>query len=66
MAIVISGALQPLQEEYGLGTMQKEFIVGGTTFAAIFGGLGAGMVRLLSMVISSAAGTDNRSYLQGG
>ncbi|KAI7875796.1 general substrate transporter [Lichtheimia hyalospora FSU 10163] len=40
---IISGALQPLQEEYGLVTMQKEFIVGGTTFAAIFGGLGAGM-----------------------
>lgn len=41
---IISGALQPLQEEYGLVTIQKEFIVGGTTFAAIFGGLAAGMM----------------------
>lgn len=47
MAIVISGALQPLQEEYGLVTIQKEFIVGGTTFAAIFGGLAAGMVKIV-------------------
>ena len=50
MFLVISGALQPLQEEYGLVTTQKEFIVGGTTFAAIFGGLGAGMVRVLLMI----------------
>ncbi|RCH99340.1 myo-inositol transporter, partial [Rhizopus stolonifer] len=39
---VISGALIPLEKEFIMTTRQKEFVVGGTTFGAIFGGLFAG------------------------
>jgi SP family myo-inositol transporter-like MFS transporter 13 len=42
--LVISGALQPIQDEFGLDTVKKELVVGATTFGAIFGGFFAGMV----------------------
>ncbi|KAF7721926.1 hypothetical protein EC973_003939, partial [Apophysomyces ossiformis] len=47
---VISGALQPLQNDFHLSTTNKELVVGGTTFGAIFGGFFAG---LLLVILSS-------------
>ncbi|KAI8339918.1 general substrate transporter [Chlamydoabsidia padenii] len=44
---VISGALQPIQDEFHLSTVDKELIVGATTFGAIFGGFFAGMRLIL-------------------
>ena len=41
---MISGALQPIQLDFYMSTRQKEWIVGGTTFGAIFGGFFAGFV----------------------
>ncbi|KAI8982622.1 general substrate transporter [Pilobolus umbonatus] len=40
---IISGALQPLEMDFIMSTQQKEWIVGSTTFGAIFGGFFAGM-----------------------
>ncbi|KAI8142196.1 hypothetical protein BJV82DRAFT_669859 [Fennellomyces sp. T-0311] len=40
---VISGALQPLSQDFTLDTGQKEIVVGGTTVGAIGGGLLAGL-----------------------
>ncbi|KAI8362905.1 hypothetical protein B0O80DRAFT_1818 [Mortierella sp. GBAus27b] len=57
---VIAGALLPIKEEFGLSNQEQEFVVGGTTFGAIIGGLLAGAlsdlvgrkpVTLLSSVI---------------
>ncbi|KAL0090295.1 general substrate transporter [Phycomyces blakesleeanus] len=55
---VISGALQPLQEKFGLSTVQKELVVGATTLGAIFGGFFAGLLsdkmgRKILVIISS-------------
>ncbi|KAI8889435.1 general substrate transporter [Backusella circina FSU 941] len=44
---VISGALGPLQNDFIMTTRQKEWIVGGTTFGAIFGGFFAGFPLVL-------------------
>ncbi|KAI9481178.1 MAG: general substrate transporter [Benjaminiella poitrasii] len=41
---VISGALQPIQEDFVLSTRQQEWIVGSTTLGAIFGGFFAGFL----------------------
>ncbi|ORX54566.1 general substrate transporter [Hesseltinella vesiculosa] len=41
---VISGALTPIQDEFHLGTREKELVVGATTFGAIWGGLFAGLL----------------------
>ncbi|KAG0233966.1 myo-inositol transporter [Actinomortierella wolfii] len=57
---VISGALLPIKEEFGLSSQDQEFVVGGTTLGAILGGMMAGLltdvvgrkpVTLLSSVI---------------
>lgn len=42
--IVISGALQPIQVDFIMSTSQKQWVVGGTTLGAIFGGFFAGLV----------------------
>jgi predicted MFS family arabinose efflux permease len=42
--LVISGALQPIQDDFIMSTKQKEWIVGATTLGAIFGGFFAGLV----------------------
>ncbi|KAG2228306.1 hypothetical protein INT45_011098 [Circinella minor] len=49
---VISGALQPLSNDFTLNTSKKEIIVGGTTVGAIGGGLLAGvpLVFLASII----------------
>ncbi|KAJ2909283.1 hypothetical protein GGI21_002041, partial [Coemansia aciculifera] len=39
---VISGALVVIKKDWGLNNTQQEFIVGGTTLGAIFGGLFSG------------------------
>ncbi|ORY97493.1 general substrate transporter [Syncephalastrum racemosum] len=44
---VISGALLPLQTDFGLSTGQQEMVVGGTTLGAIFGGFFAGSPLVL-------------------
>ncbi|KAI7854843.1 general substrate transporter [Circinella umbellata] len=41
---VISGALQPLQDDFHMTTIDKELVVGGTTFGAIFGGFFTGLL----------------------
>ncbi|OAC99373.1 hypothetical protein MUCCIDRAFT_42471 [Mucor lusitanicus CBS 277.49] len=41
---VISGALQPMQNDFVMSTRQKEWIVGATTLGAIFGGFFAGLL----------------------
>lgn len=43
--IVISGALSPITQEFGLTTVQQELVVGAGTFGAIFGGFFAGLVK---------------------
>lgn len=48
---VISGALQPLQDEFGLTVYQKELVVAGTTLGAIFGGPFAGTVSFIFVCI---------------
>ncbi|KAG1415912.1 hypothetical protein G6F58_006249 [Rhizopus delemar] len=55
---VISGALVFIQEEFGLTSVQKELIVGATTFGAIFGGFFAGLLtdrfgRRILVIVSS-------------
>ncbi|KAI8374737.1 general substrate transporter [Radiomyces spectabilis] len=55
---VISGALGPLQDDFHMSTVNKELVVGGTTFGAIFGGFFAGLLsdrfgRKLLVIISS-------------
>jgi len=40
---VISGALQPIRDEFNLNDTLSELVVGATTFGAIFGGLFAGI-----------------------
>ncbi|ORY00194.1 general substrate transporter [Basidiobolus meristosporus CBS 931.73] len=40
---IISGAMLTMKEEFNLDTVQQEFIVGGLTLGAIFGGLAAGL-----------------------
>lgn len=44
MYIVISGAMTLLHDEFEMTNTMKELVVGGTTFGAIFGGFGAGVV----------------------
>ncbi|KAI9499214.1 general substrate transporter [Zychaea mexicana] len=41
---VISGALQPLQNDFHMDDVDKELVVGGTTFGAIFGGFFTGLL----------------------
>ncbi|KAL9551619.1 hypothetical protein MBANPS3_004173 [Mucor bainieri] len=41
---VISGALQPIQDDFIMSTRQKEWVVGATTLGAIFGGFFAGLL----------------------
>ncbi|KAI8637281.1 hypothetical protein BD408DRAFT_375425 [Parasitella parasitica] len=41
---VISGALQPIQNDFTMSTRQKEWVVGATTLGAIFGGFFAGFL----------------------
>ncbi|KAI8342427.1 general substrate transporter [Chlamydoabsidia padenii] len=55
---VISGALTPIQLEFQLSTVNKELVVGATTFGAIFGGFFAGLFsdkfgRKLLIIFSS-------------
>lgn len=45
--VVISGALTLLHDEFDMTSVEKELVVGATTFGAIFGGFGAGIVSLL-------------------
>lgn len=42
--IVISGALTPIEHQFHLTPINKELVVGATTFGAIFGGFFAGLV----------------------
>jgi hypothetical protein len=42
--LVISGALQPIRDEFQLNDVLSELIVGATTLGAIIGGLFAGFV----------------------
>lgn len=42
--LVISGALSPITQEFGLSTVQQELVVGAGTFGSIFGGFFAGLV----------------------
>ncbi|KAI9311414.1 general substrate transporter [Dichotomocladium elegans] len=55
---VISGALQPLEDDFTMTITEKELVVGGTTFGAIFGGLLAGMcvVSAASIIFIIGAG----------
>ncbi|KAI9259355.1 general substrate transporter [Sporodiniella umbellata] len=41
---VISGALVLIQDEFNLTSVQKELVVGATTFGAVFGGFFAGLL----------------------
>lgn len=43
---VISGALTLLQQDFNMSNTEKELVVGGTTFGAIFGGFFSGLVSL--------------------
>ncbi|KAG0949172.1 hypothetical protein G6F57_001519 [Rhizopus arrhizus] len=54
---VISGALSPLEKDFVMSIQQKEFIVGGTTFGAIFGGLSAGYPLVLCASIIFTLGS---------
>ncbi|KAI9278735.1 general substrate transporter [Phascolomyces articulosus] len=54
---VISGALQPLQEDFHMeSTVDKELIVGGTTFGAIFGGFFTGLPLIMISCLVFIAG----------
>ncbi|KAI9276419.1 general substrate transporter [Sporodiniella umbellata] len=55
---VISGALVLIQEEFHMSSVQKELVVGATTFGAIFGGFFSGLItdkmgRKLLVIVSS-------------
>ncbi|KAI8056359.1 general substrate transporter [Thamnidium elegans] len=55
---VISGAMTLLHDEFEMTNTMKELVVGGTTFGAIFGGFGAGVVsdrfgRKILVIVSS-------------
>ncbi|KAI8971950.1 hypothetical protein BDF20DRAFT_915694 [Mycotypha africana] len=55
---VISGALTSLQDDFHLNNVQKELVVGATTFGAIFGGFFSGLLsdrigRKILVIISS-------------
>ncbi|KAI7890542.1 general substrate transporter [Mucor mucedo] len=55
---VISGALTFLEDEFHMNSVQKELVVGATTFGAIFGGFGAGILsdrfgRKILVIVSS-------------
>jgi SP family myo-inositol transporter-like MFS transporter 13 len=45
--LVISGALTLLQEDFHMTNVQKELVVGATTFGAIFGGFFSGLVSFI-------------------
>ncbi|EIE90481.1 hypothetical protein RO3G_15192 [Rhizopus delemar RA 99-880] len=53
---VISGALVFIEEEFGLTSVQKELIVGATTFGAIFGGFFAGLILVIVSSLIFIAG----------
>ncbi|OBZ83167.1 Proton myo-inositol cotransporter [Choanephora cucurbitarum] len=55
---VISGALTLLQKDFAMTSVQKELVVGGTTFGAIFGGFFSGILtdrfgRKILVIVSS-------------
>ncbi|KAI8369044.1 hypothetical protein BD560DRAFT_352574 [Blakeslea trispora] len=55
---VISGALTLLQKDFDMTSVQKELVVGGTTFGAIFGGFFSGILtdrfgRKILVIVSS-------------
>ncbi|CEG63661.1 hypothetical protein RMATCC62417_00772 [Rhizopus microsporus] len=54
---VISGALSPIERDFIMTTRQKEYIVGGTTLGAIFGGLIAGSPLVLCASIIFVIGS---------
>ncbi|KAI8141847.1 general substrate transporter [Fennellomyces sp. T-0311] len=54
---VISGALQPLQEDFNIvKTVDRELVVGGTTFGAIFGGFFTGLPLIMISCLVFIAG----------
>ncbi|KAI9319070.1 general substrate transporter [Dichotomocladium elegans] len=53
---VISGALQPLQDNFHMSTINKELVVGGTTFGAIFGGFFTGLPLVMISAVVFIAG----------
>ncbi|KAG1083985.1 hypothetical protein G6F42_021981 [Rhizopus arrhizus] len=55
---VISGALTLLQQDFNMSNTEKELVVGGTTFGAIFGGFFSGLLtdrfgRKILVIVSS-------------
>ncbi|KAG1138474.1 hypothetical protein G6F37_010460 [Rhizopus arrhizus] len=53
---VISGALILIQEEFQMNSVQKELVVGATTFGAIFGGFFAGLILVIVSSLIFIAG----------
>ncbi|KAI8076704.1 general substrate transporter [Gilbertella persicaria] len=53
---VISGALTLLQQDFNMSSVQKELVVGGTTFGAIFGGFFSGIILVIASSLIFIAG----------
>ena len=62
-SIVISGALSPITQEFGLSTVQQELVVGAGTFGAIFGGFFAGLVSIPSKNVLKVKNWHTRNRL---
>jgi SP family myo-inositol transporter-like MFS transporter 13 len=58
VCVVISGALGLLHDEFHMSKIQKELVVGGTTFGAIFGGFFSGLVSRIYIYICICKNTN--------